>query len=173
MFPRLLWTLTDVSWPRRMLQANSQQPTTCSGHLLTGVRTPLQPACCSVPASSSVLLTLWHLILHQSTASTSTSTQDAAHTVFLQRAQWQLRVSSGSALKLLGTVGQLVNRARLLEWWLSQAEEGSPQAGRLGGGVQLPTLSPGKMCFIKRRADRPLMQLPSDSSSLLLRVLSL
>ena len=134
MFPRLLWTLTDVSWPRRKLLANSQQPTTGSGHQLPGVRTPLQPACCPVPASSSVLLTLWHLILHRSAA--STSTPDAAHTVFLQSAQWRLRVSSGLAFKLLGTAGQLVNQAHLLEWWLSQAEEGSPQAGGLGG-VQL------------------------------------
>lgn len=147
MFPRLPWTLTDVSWPLRTLQAHSQQPTTGSGRLLTGVRTPLQPACRLVPASSSVLLTLWHLTLHRSAA--STSTPDAAHTVFLQSAQWRLRVSSGSAFKLLETAGQLVNQARLLEWWLSEAEEGSPQAGGLGG-VQLFTFSPKNMLFSLR-----------------------
>ena len=71
--------------------------------------------------------------------------------MFLQSSQWQLCISSDLALRLLGTAGQLVNQACLLEWWLSQAEDGSPQVGRLGGGVQLSTLSPRKMCLIKKK----------------------
>ena len=171
MFPRLLWTLTDVSWPRRMLQANSQQPTTHSSGLLTGVRTPLQPACWPVPASSSTLLTLWHLILHQPVA--STFTQDAAHNVFakLTVATMHILRFSSQAARNRRTAGKPGMFAGVM------AESGrgrEPPGGRTWGRSAALPSAPGRCASLRRRrAGWPHIWLPGDSSSRVLRFLSL